>query len=662
MNKKISRILKTNVTLYMLCLALFVLAAIPVDLRLAIGEAVMAILVYVLCRKRSRSTQQSLRQYLDRLNGGMDSARASNMLFAPLPMMVFSLHSEEILWGNDSFMQLSGKGEELFDMHVEAVVPQFNTHWILEDKRECPELVMWNDRIYRVFGSVSRHGEMGRSEEPLATTYWMDVTELEQMRQTLEMTQPVVAILMIDNYEELMKACPESKRSAVLAALEEKLNEWAAPSNGLLLGYDRDRFLFVFEEKDYTGYAEKRFDLLERVREVVAGEGVAATLSIGIGRDGDSFEELFKNAAMALEMALSRGGDQAVVKDRLNFDFYGGRSKATEKRTKVKSRVMANALGELIDDAKQVYVMGHKYADMDCLGAAAGICCIARKKGKRVQIVMDTENNAVHPVLRKLRALPEYKDVFIGGGDAFLRVQPGTLLVVVDTNRPASVESESLLETCNRVAVIDHHRRGSSYIEKMALNYHEPYASSASELVTELLQYLVEPGDMLLEEAEALLAGLVLDTKNFTNRTGGRTFEAAAFLRRRGADTQEVQRIFQSDLQSMISRYDIIRQAQLYHEDIAVVALEEECDRVTAAKAADELLTLKGVQASFVLYKKDDGVYISARSLGDVNVQVIVEALGGGGNSTTAGGQLPDTTVGEVKEKLLEKIDQYFEN
>ncbi|MDO4811242.1 MAG: DHH family phosphoesterase [Eubacteriales bacterium] len=662
MNKKIGRILKTNVTLYMLCLTLFVLAAIPVDVRLAIAEAVIAVMVYLLCRKRSRSTQQSLRQYLDRLSGGMDSARSSNMLFAPLPMMVFSLHREEILWGNDSFMQLSGKGEAIFDMQVDAVVPQFNTHWLLEDKRECPDLVTWNDRLYRVFGAVSRHGEMGQSDEPLATTYWMDVTELEQARQTLELTQPVAAILMIDNYEELMKACPESKRSAVLAALEEKLNQWAAPSGGLLLGYDRDRFLFLFEEKNYTDYAEKHFDILERVREVVAGEGVAATLSIGIGRDGDSFEELFKNASMALEMALSRGGDQAVVKDRMNFDFYGGRSKATEKRTKVKSRVMANALGELIDDAKQVYVMGHKYADMDCLGAAAGICCIARKKGKRVQIVMDTENNAVHPVLRKLRALPEYKDVFIGGGDAFIRVQPGTLLVVVDTNRPGSVESEPLLETCNRVAVIDHHRRGSSYIEKMALNYHEPYASSASELVTELLQYLVEPGDLLHEEAEALLAGLVLDTKNFTNRTGGRTFEAAAFLRRRGADTQEVQRIFQSDLQSMISRYDIIRQAELYHEDIAIVALEEECDRVIAAKAADELLTLKGVQASFVLYKKDNGVYVSARSLGDVNVQVIVEALGGGGNSTTAGGQLSDTTVSESYEKLLARIDQYFEN
>ena len=338
-------------------------------------------------------------------------------------------------------------------------------------------------------------------------------------------------------------------------------------------------------------------------------------------------------------MALSRGGDQAVVKDRTNFEFYGGRSKSTEKRTKVKSRVMANALGELMDEARQIYVMGHKYADMDCLGAAAGICAIARRRGKPCQIVIDTENNAAHPVLRRLAQQPEYNGVTISGPDAFLKCQPGALLVVVDTNRPESVESEQMLETCNRVAVIDHHRRGSSYIEKMALNYHEPYASSASELVAELMQYLVEPSDVLKCEAEALLAGIVLDTKNFTNRTGGRTFEAAAYLRRLGADTQDVQRMFQGDLNSMIARYAIIRQAELYHDDIAVVALDEECDRVTAAKAADELLTLKGIRASFVLYKKGDGVYMSARSLGEVNVQVILEALGGGGNSTTAGGQ-----------------------
>ena len=539
------------------------------------------------------------------------------------------------------------------------MVPEFQSHWLLEGKGEYPEPFAWNDRVYRVYGSLSKPEGAGYST--LATTYWMDVTELEHLQNTLEATRPDVGIIMVDNYEDLMKACPESKRSAVRAAIEEKLNLWAGDCGILLLNYDRDRYLAVFEEKDFSVFAEKRFSVLDMVREVVAGEGVAATLSIGVGRDGDSFDALFKNASLALEMALSRGGDQAVVKDKLNFEFYGGRNKATEKRTKVKSRVMANALGELIDDAKHVYVMGHKYADMDTLGAAAGVCAIARKRGKGARIVMDMENNSVHPMLRRLQKLPEYEGVFIGGSDAFMRVQPGTLLVVVDTNRPASVESEPLLETCNRVAVIDHHRRGSSYIEKMALNYHEPYASSACELVTELLQYLLEPGDLLKAEAEAMLAGIVLDTKNFVNRTGGRTFEAAAYLRRVGADTQDVQRMFQSDLESMIDRYAIIRQASLYREEIAIAAIDEPCDRVTAAKAADELLTLKGVQASFVFYPKDGGVYISARSLGEINVQVIVEALGGGGNSTSAGGELQGVTVQETLEKLHRTIDGYFE-
>lgn len=658
MNKRIARLLRTNITIFSLCLVLFALAAIPVDVRLAIGEGVAAVAFFLLGRRRSKATQQSLRQYIQRFYGGMDSARSSNMLFTPLPMMVFDLATEDILWSSESFLQLTEQREGIFDAHLETVFPNISFHWLLEGKTEAPETVVWNHRTYRVFGGVS-HPEGGQSA--LATTYWMDVTDTEEMRRTLELTRPVVAILMVDNYEDLMKATPEGKRSAVRAMLEEKLSQWSAGSEGMMLKYDRDRYLFVFEEKSFSDFAAKRFDVLDAVREVVAGEGVAATLSIGVGRDADSFETLFKNASVALEMALSRGGDQAVVKDKLNFEFYGGRSKATEKRTKVKSRVMANALAELIDEAKQVYVMGHSYADMDALGAAAGVCAIVRKRGKKCRIVIDTENNAAHPMLRRLQALPEYQGAFLSGDDAFLRVQPETLLVVVDTNRPGSVESEPLLDACNRVAVIDHHRRGSSYIDKMALNYHEPYASSASELVTELLQYLIEPGDLLKAESEALLAGIVLDTKNFTNRTGGRTFEAAAYLRRAGADTADVQRMFQSDLQSMISRYDIIRRAELYHGDIAIAALDQECDRVIAAKAADEMLTLQGVRASFVLYRKDDGIYISARSLGEINVQVLVETLGGGGNSTTAGGQCSGMTVAEAKTTLLRAIDKYFE-
>ena len=655
MNKRIARLLRTNITIFSLCLVLFALAAIPFDVRLAIGEGVAAVAFFLLGRRRSKATQQSLRQYIQRFYGGMDSARSSNMLFTPLPMMVFDLATEDILWSSESFLQLTEQREGIFDAHLETVFPNISFHWLLEGKTEAPETVVWNHRTYRVFGGVS-HPEGGQSA--LATTYWMDVTDTEEMRRTLELTRPVVAILMVDNYEDLMKATPEGKRSAVRAMLEEKLSQWSAGSEGMMLKYDRDRYLFVFEEKSFSDFAAKRFDVLDAVREVVAGEGVAATLSIGVGRDADSFEALFKNASVALEMALSRGGDQAVVKDKLNFEFYGGRSKATEKRTKVKSRVMANALAELIDEAKQVYVMGHSYADMDALGAAAGVCAIVRKRGKKCRIVIDTENNAAHPVLRRLQALPEYQGAFLSGDDAFLRVQPETLLVVVDTNRPGSVESEPLLDACNRVAVIDHHRRGSSYIDKMALNYHEPYASSASELVTELLQYLIEPGDLLKAESEALLAGIVLDTKNFTNRTGGRTFEAAAYLRRAGADTADVQRMFQSDLQSMISRYDIIRRAELYHGDIAIAALDQECDRVIAAKAADEMLTLQGVRASFVLYRKDDGIYISARSLGEINVQVLVETLGGGGNSTTAGGQCSGMTVAEAKATLLRAIDK----
>ena len=660
MNERIRKLVRTNTVAYILLLLLFAAVTAKISLALAIGEVAAALAVWYISHRRSKVVQQQLHQYVERIAGGADTAKNSNMLFAPMPMMVFNPENDDVLWANDLFTDLPGVGKDIFESRVRDVVEGFETHWILEGKSEFPGLFTWNGRRYRIFGCLSRPegtGHMG----VLATTYWMDVTDLEHMRTTLAETRPVVAIIMIDNYEDLMSACPEGKRSAVRAAVEEKMDQWRGGSGALLMKSDRDRYLMVLDEARYEKFAAGRFSILDDVRTVQAGEGVYATLSIGVGREAADFEALYKNAGLALEMALSRGGDQAVVKDQMNFEFYGGRAKTTEKRTKVKSRVMANALGDLMDDTEHVYVMGHKYADMDTLGAAAGICAIARKRGKAARIVLDMENNSVRPMLRKLRALPEYKDVFIGGGDAFLRVQPDTLLVVVDTNRPESVESEPLLESCNRVAVIDHHRRSSSYIEKMALNFHEPYASSASELVTELLGYLLETGDLLKTEAEALLAGIVLDTKNFTNRTGGRTFEAAAYLRRAGADTQDVQRMFQSDLESMIDRYAIIRRAVLYREDLAIAAIDEPCERVTAAKAADELLTLSGVQASFVFYPKDDGVYISARSLGEVNVQVIVEALGGGGNSTSAGGQLPGVTVEQVCQKLQEAIDKYYE-
>ena len=661
-NKKLSRLLEPNLKLYFLCLVAFALAAVMVSWPLALAEGLATVALYVYSSEVNKKRRQGILQYIDSVTGSVDTASKSTLINSPLPIMVFRPDTGEVIWSNENFLQLAGVREHLFEMKVEDAVPDFPAQWLLEGKQECPERVVMNGRRFRVYGSLVRAKGRGGEQNLVATTYWVDTTEADELKEVYTATRPVLAIMMVDNYEDLMKACPDTQRSAVLAQIDEKLNHWAEAGDGLLLKTERDRYLFIFEEQYYAHFVEEKFSVLDAIRDIKVGEGVHPTLSIGMGKDVDSIPELYKNANLSVEMALSRGGDQAVVRNRVDFEFYGGRAKSTEKRTKVKSRVMANALSELLMDAAEIYVMGHSFADMDAVGAAAGICCAARKLGKRAQIVIDLEHNAAGAVLERLRAMPEYNGVFVSPPDAFLKMRPGALLVVVDTNRPDMVESQQLLESCNRVAVIDHHRRAASYIENAAFSFHEPYASSASELVTELLQYLCEPTEVLREEAEALLAGIVLDTKHFTQRTGGRTFEAAAFLRRAGADTADVQRLFQNDLSDMISRYDIIRRAEMYRDDIALAVIPQDgVDRVAAAQAADELLTLKGVKASFVVYSSGENVLMSARSLGEINVQVILETLGGGGNSTTAGGKVENATVLDVRQRLTEAIDDYFE-
>lgn len=661
-NKKLSRLLEPNLKLYFLCMVLFALAAVTVSPALALVEGVATVGLYLYFTKSNQKRRQNVLQYIDSVTGSVDTASKSTLINSPLPIMVFRPDTGEVIWSNENFLQLAGVREHVFEMKVEDAVPNCPVQWLLEGKQECPERVLMNNRRFRVYGSLVRAKGRGGEQNLVATTYWVDTTDADLLRETYTATRPVLAVLMVDNYEDLMKACADTQRSAVLAQIDEKLSSWAAAGDGLLLKTERDRYLFIFEEQYYEHFVEEKFSVLDAIRNIKVGEGVHPTLSIGMGKDADSIPELYKNANLSVEMALSRGGDQAVVRGRVDFAFYGGRAKTTEKRTKVKSRVMANALSELMADATEIYAMGHSFADMDAVGAAVGICCAARKRGKKAQIVIDLERNAAEAVLKRLRGLPEYADVFIPAGEAFLKMRPGALLVVVDTNRPEMVESRQMLESCNRVAVIDHHRRAASYIENAAFSFHEPYASSASELVTELLQYLVEPADLLREEAEALLAGIVLDTKHFTLRTGGRTFEAAAFLRRAGADTADVQRLFQNDLSDMVSRYDIIRRAELYREDIALAVVPQDgVERVTAAQAADELLTLKGVKASFVVYQSGENVMMSARSLGELNVQVILEALGGGGNSTTAGGRVENSDVLDVRSRLIDAIDAYFE-
>ena len=659
MNKKLSRLIEPNLQPYFLCLILFIAITATIRPVLAAAEGVALVVLYIYHRRQSMRRYRNVAAYIETITGGTDSITRNNLLNTPLPVVVFRADSGEVVWANPGFASLIDEDDDILDMRIDEIAPDLDIRNFLTGDTE-PPLAAVGDRLFQVYGAASRMGGRAAAQGQIVTAYFVDVTEDQNIRAMYEASRPVICLLVLDNYEELMKSGGEAAKSSVLAQIDQRLNDWTSGTGGLLCKYDRDHYLFLCDEHGFQRMVDDKFSILESIHQVVSEGGVSASLSIGIGKDSDTYEEAFRWARTSIEMALSRGGDQAVVKDHLDFQFYGGRSKSTEKRTKVKSRVMAKALGELIADAGQIYIMGHEYADMDAVGAAAGVCCAARKKGKKAQIVIDLEGNNARPLVRKLREMPEYEGVFVSGQDAFIRAQAGALLVVVDTNRPELVESRQLLDACNRVAVIDHHRRAATYIENPALNFHEPYASSASELVTELLQYLVEPSDLLRGEAEALLAGIMLDTKNFNMRAGSRTFEAAAFLRRAGADPSEVRRYFQSDLESMIQRYDIIRSAKMVHGDIAVAVAENEVSRVTAAKAADDLLTLQGIQASIVLYRQGNGVSMSARSLEEINVQVILESLGGGGNAASAGGHVPNSDLETVRKQVVASIDKYY--
>ena len=658
---KLTHLLEPSLRLYFVFLLLFAAVSALFSVAVAVIEAAVVAVLYLYFRRSNAQRQKEIIKYIESVTCNMDTATKDTMVNAPLPMVIFRPENDEVIWSNDRFLQLTGEREHLFDTKITAAVPDFSSRWLMEGKTECPTEVRLGERRFLVFGHLVRTEDQG-GRGYLATTSWVDVTDFAQVRDIYYSTRPVVGILTVDNYEELMKGATDSARSAMRSGIDERLAQWVAPAQGLFCRYERDRYLFVFEERFLAQFQEGKFSILETVREVVSPSGIQATLSIGVGKDADTLAELFQYAALSVEMALSRGGDQVVVKNKFNFEFYGGRTKELEKRTKVKSRVMANALGELMADASRVFVMGHKYPDMDCIGAAAGVCAMARKKGAPVHIIKEAGQNPASEMSERLGGLGEYKDVFLSQQDAILLADANCLLVVVDTNRPEQVVSQDLLEAVHKVAVIDHHRRASSYIADAALNFHEPYASSASELVTELLQYLLEPADLLKTEAEALLAGMVLDTKQFTMRTGSRTFEAAAFLRRSGADTGDVKKLFQNDLEGTIAKYDIIQNTKMYHEGIAVAKVDHTVGRITAAQAADELLNISGIDTSFVLFPDQEGrVILSARSMGDVNVQVVLEKLGGGGNAATAGAQVPGKGVDEVNDMLLQAIDAYLE-
>ncbi len=657
MGKKLAKLLDPSMGLYFLVLLIFSVVAFLLDqMALAVTGAVSTALLFAFYQIRRARQQRELTAYIQSATDNLEAAERGEM---PLPMAIIRLVDGTIIWSNSKFSQVTGMKDSIFEQKLSKVIPNFTADWLAAGKSECPYDLVIHERRYRLYGSSFQ--EKGGAGALLGAIYLSDLTELYQVRDEYIRSRPVVTLILVDNYDELTKNLSESAISTLNAAIDEVITRCTEQYHGILRRLERSRFLCIFEARDLRDVVEGKFRILEEMHQVVSPNGITATISLGIGREAATFEEAYKFAAVSLETALSRGGDQAVVKDRYNFTFFGGRTKETDHRSKVRSRVTASSLSELMAQSSQVFVMGHKNADLDAVGAAVGICCLCRKKGKRAHIVVDMEHNAATALIEQVRKVPEYAECFISGQEALLLADNKSLLVVVDTNRPDQVECKPLLEAISKVCVVDHHRRAADYIDPVVVNLHEPYASSASELVTELLQYAVESTDILPIEARALLAGIVLDTKSFNVRSGERTFEAAAFLRRLGADTVEVKKLLQNDFQSTIARYQILKAARLYRKEIAIAALNTGTTRVIAAQAADELLNIQGVLTSFVLYPQDDKVIISARSIGDANVQVILEPLGGGGNAATAGAQVAQCDVKTALDRLVESINKYYE-
>ena len=655
MSKFLGRLFKPSSWVYYVMMIAFAVAAGVMHYYLLAAISFAAVgLVLALHLVLKSQRRKALKDFLEKNLEEMKNSRA----LPPFPMVAMRLHDGGIVYANDAFVHLTGFQDTFSERYITQILPGFKLDWMISGKTEYPYDVTVQRRRFRIYGTtVQSRDSLGTW---LGVLYFTDLTELYQVRDEYIRSRPVVSIILVDNYEELTKNLSEAATSSLNARLNEAITSWTEQYHGLLRRMERNRFLFVFEKKDLKQAIENKFSLLEDVHEITNPSGLAASISMGLGVDAETFEEAYDFAALSIEMALSRGGDQAVIKDRMNFEFYGGRTRESEHRSKVRSRVTANSMMELIGQSSQVFIMGHRNADLDALGAAMGIACLCRKKGKQAYIVLDLQQNAADRLIDEIREVQEYKNVFISGQDALLLCDNRSTLVVVDTNRPDQVENRSLLETIPKVCVVDHHRRAADYIQPVVLNLHEPYASSASELVTELLEYAVEKKDVLPIEAKSLMAGIFLDTKSFNVRTGERTFEAAAFLRQLGADTVEVKKLLQNDFQDTMAKYQIIKAARLYRQDLAIAALNSGTTRTLAAQAADELLNISGITASFVLYPDNDQVIISARSIGDANVQMILEPLGGGGNTATAGAQVKNSTVKEVLDKLVASIDIFY--
>jgi len=521
-----------------------------------------------------------------------------------------------------------------------------------------------DEKTYHVIGDYIKIRKKDRRKQTkyMSIIYFIDITSEQELLEKYNNSNTCMGIIMVDNYDEIIQRLSEEEKPQVIATIERKLYEWASSIGGVLIKKERDAFIFVFDQKHLENMEEEKFPILDAIKEIENEESMPLTLSIAISNEGETNLEKYESATVAMDIALGRGGDQVVLRKEGKYSFFGGRTQEVEKRTKVKARVISHALEELILKSDNVIIMGHVNGDIDSIGSSLGIYRLAQTFEKPAYVVNDTYGLTLANFMESVMEHEEYENVIIKKSEALSLINENSLLVVVDTHKKNYVEAPELLDKTEKIVIIDHHRKSEDFIDNAILTFHEAYASSAAELVTEIIEYASKDVVLKQLEAESLYAGIMMDTKNYTFKTGVRTFEAAAYLRKYGIDIIRVKKWFQSDLESYNTIAEIVRNAEIVNETIAVSIYEEEDKNANliCAKAADELLTISDITASFVLCNSGDKISISGRSIGDINVQVILEKLGGGGHITIAGAQLEGFTMEEAKAELVIRINEYF--
>ena len=622
---------------------------------------ILFILIIIYSYWTNSKRNAELSRQIQNLTMTMDGTAKKSLINSPFPLIIIET-TGNIIWKSSKFVYEFANidiNNYLIDI-LEEIKEDIEAQ---QDKKQktITKKVQIGNKIYSVLGEYIRSKQNDKSEY-ITILYFLDITQIMKEKKKYEDSRTCVGILTVDNYEEIIQRIDVENRPQVIAEIEKVIYDWAASTGGIVVKNDRNTFVYVFEYKYLKEIKENKFDILDQIKEINVEAGIQLTLSIAISIDGDTNYDKYKTALESMDIVLGRGGDQAVVKENGKYIFFGGRTEEVEKRTKVKARTVAHALENLIKESDNILIMGHSNGDIDSMGSSLGIYRLAKTLEKETNIVNNTYGMTLSKFIEELEKDDEYKDVIIGKNEALNKATNKTLLIVTDTHKQNYVEVPELLDKVGQIVVIDHHRRSTDYIENATLTFQEVYASSTAELVTEILQYTDVKIKLKPIEVEGLYGGIMVDTKNFTFKTGVRTFEAAAYLRKCGVDIIKVKKWFQSDLNSYNEIANIVKNAEMYDNSIAIAIYDKEDKdaNLICAKAADELLTISDITASFVLGNVGDRVCISGRSIGDVNVQLILEKLGGGGHITLAGAQVEGMTLEEVKQELINRINEYF--